>query len=92
VFRRYTNFFSRISISKIIDIPPRLSSYPILDTDILELALLYIDTLKDISLAKLAALSSYNIRDIIIVSRVALRATPGYPLNVRQLCTIGTCP
>ena len=43
-----------------MDILPRLSSYPILDTDILELALLYIDTLKDILLAKLVALSSYN--------------------------------
>ena len=43
-----------------MDIPPRLSSRPILDADILELALLYIDTLKDILLAKLVAPSSYN--------------------------------
>jgi len=43
-----------------MDIPPRLSSRPILDADGLELALLYTDTLKDISLAKLAALSSYS--------------------------------
>ena len=43
-----------------MDIPPRLSSRPILDIDGLESILLYIDTLKDILLAKLAALSSYN--------------------------------
>jgi len=43
-----------------MDIPPRLSSCPILDADVLELVSLYIDTLKDILLVKLAALSSYN--------------------------------
>ena len=43
-----------------MDILPRLSSYPILDINILELASLYIDTLKDILLVKLVALSSYN--------------------------------
>jgi len=43
-----------------MDVLPRLSSYPILDTDILELALLYTDTFKDISLAKLVAPSFYN--------------------------------
>ena len=43
-----------------MDILPRLSSRPILDADVLELVSLYIDTLKDISLAKLVALSSYN--------------------------------
>jgi len=44
-----------------MDILPRLSSYPILDADGLESILLYMDTLKDILLAKLAAPSSYNI-------------------------------
>ena len=48
-----------------MDILPRLSSRPILDTDVLELASLYIDTLKDISLVKLAAPSSYNTRYLI---------------------------
>jgi hypothetical protein len=43
-----------------MDILPRLSSRPILDADILELVLLYTDTLKDISLVKLVAPSSYN--------------------------------
>ena len=43
-----------------MNVPPRLSSYPILDADILELALLHTDTFKDILLAKLVALSSYN--------------------------------
>jgi len=38
-----------------MDIPPRLSFYPILDANGLELVLLYTDTLKDISLVKLAA-------------------------------------
>ena len=58
VFRYYASFPSKISIGKTIDVSPRLSFYPILDVDGLELALLYIDTLKDILLAKLAALSS----------------------------------
>jgi len=48
-----------------MDVPPGLSSYPILDADILELASLHIDTLKDISLAKLVAPSSYNIYRLI---------------------------
>jgi hypothetical protein len=52
-----------------MDILPRLSSYPILDTDGLELVLLYTDTLKDILPVKLAALSfydtSYNISRLI---------------------------
>ena len=43
-----------------MDIPPRLSSCPILDTDGLESILLYTDTLKDILLVKLAAPSSYD--------------------------------
>ena len=43
-----------------MDILPRLSSRPILDIDVLELVLLYTDTLKDILLVKLVALSSYN--------------------------------
>jgi len=43
-----------------MDILSRLSSHPILDADVLELASLYIDTFKDILLAKLVALSSYN--------------------------------
>ena len=43
-----------------MDVPPRLSFCPTLDTDILELVLLHTDTLKDILLAKLVALSSYN--------------------------------
>jgi len=45
-----------------MDILPRLSSRPILhvNADILELALLHIDTFKDILLIKLVALSSYN--------------------------------
>ena len=43
-----------------MDILPRLSSCPILDTDRLELVLLYIDTLKDILLVKLVAPSSYD--------------------------------
>ena len=43
-----------------MDILPRLSFCPILDVDVLELVSLYIDTFKDILLAKLVALSSYN--------------------------------
>ena len=43
-----------------MDILPRLSSRPILDADVLGLVSLYIDTLKDILLAKLATLFSYN--------------------------------
>ena len=48
-----------------MDIPPRLSSRPILDTGGLELVLLYIDTLEDILLVKLTALSSYSTCDIL---------------------------
>jgi len=58
--RRHASFLSRISIGRTIDILPKLSSYLISDIDKLELALLYTDTLKDILLAKLAALSSYD--------------------------------
>jgi len=43
-----------------MDILPKLSSYPILDTDGLELVSLYTDTLKDILLVKLAVLFPYN--------------------------------
>ena len=60
VFRRRASFSSRISIGKTTDVPPGLSSHPILDIDGLKLVSLYTDTLKDILLAKLAALSSYN--------------------------------
>ena len=48
-----------------MDILPRLSSSPILDADVLELVSLYTNTLKDISLVKLVALSSYNTRRLI---------------------------
>ena len=50
-----------------MDIPPRLSSRPILDADVLELASLYMDAFKDISLVKLAALSL----DIIFTAKLA---------------------
>ena len=43
-----------------MDILPRLSFYPILDTDALKSALPHMDTLKDVLLVKLVAPSSYN--------------------------------
>ena len=43
-----------------MDILLRLSSRPILNTDILNLVSLYINTLKDILLAKLITPFSYN--------------------------------
>ncbi len=65
VFRHYAGFFSRISIDRTTDIPPKLSSYPILDVDGSKSASLYTDTLEDILLAKSVALSSCNTyRDI----------------------------
>jgi len=58
-----------------MDVLPRLSSRPILDADVLELALLYTDTLKDILLAKLVAPSScdtsYNISRLIRYLRLS---------------------
>ena len=49
-----------VTIGRTMDILPKLSSRPILNAEVLELALLYIDTLKNISLVKSAALFFYN--------------------------------
>ena len=62
VFKYCVGFFSKISINKIIDVLPKLSSRPILYIDGLVLVLLYTDTLEDILLLKLVALSSYDTR------------------------------
>ena len=61
-----------MSVGRTIDIPPRLSSCPILDADILELASLYTDTLKDILLVKLVALYMDFRRILIKVARLLI--------------------